>query len=96
MEYSEFEKLNPEQQAKIRQIIADLEELFASGEAAQKRMEAFSKEMLAAVKTAVNCHFPDVMRLEAEGYRKLNEVIYRSVDKLAGAIDEIMHNYRIR
>ena len=73
----------------------DLLELDGLNETAMKEsriMKEFCDELVAITKNLVNKYYPDeIHRLSADGYRDLDDKIYREVDGLVKKISNIIY-----
>lgn len=69
----------------------ELDELYEASLREQERMRALESDLTADVKKLIVKHYPETFHLESDGYKALDDAIWRSVDRLVRDVNHITY-----
>ncbi len=78
------------------ETIREMERLYNAMMEEQRKMKALEADAIAALKKTIEKHYPEIYHLESEGYRELENAIWRAVDKFVTDVNDITYTRQIK
>jgi hypothetical protein len=71
------------------EFMREFKEAYEAAMEEQRKMKALEKDATEALKKVILQHYPEIYNLESEGYRELNNVLWKAVDVFVTGVNHI-------
>jgi hypothetical protein len=74
----------------------EFDELYNAAMEEQRKMKALENDAIDALKKIILQHYPEVYNLESEGYKALEDVVWRVADKFVTDVNHVAYTMQIK